>query len=101
MIESPLLQMISALAFVLALMGLLALILKRFGLNGPVATPVPGTTPRLRILEILSLSPQHRALIIARDDTQHLVILGPNGETVVETGIKATLPHATPSHDHV
>ena len=48
----------------------------------------PGARHRLRIVETLPLSAQHRAVLIERDTVQHLVILGPNGETVVETGIK-------------
>lgn len=84
---SAYIQMMAALLFVLALMGLLWLGLRRFGLVAPGQTP--GTPRRLRVIETLSLSTQHRAILIERDAVQHLVIIGPNGETVVETGIKA------------
>lgn len=79
-------QMMAALLFVLALMGGLWLFLKRMGFSGP-AVPM-GATRRLRIVETLPLSAQHRALLIERDHVQHLIIIGPNGEAVVETGIK-------------
>jgi flagellar protein FliO/FliZ len=81
------LTMLPALLFVLALMGLLWLGLKRFGLTTP-QMPM-GAKRRLKIIETLPLTAQHRAVLIARDDTTlHLVILGPNGETVVESSIK-------------
>ena len=34
------------------------------------------------------LGPRHKLMLIRRDDVEHLVIVGPTGETVVETGIK-------------
>ena len=82
-------QMILALIFVLALMGGLALALRRFGL-GQAGTPATGQKRRLSIIESLPVSAQHRAVLIKRDSTEHLVIIGPNGETVVETNIQGT-----------
>jgi flagellar protein FliO/FliZ len=83
---SAYIQMMAALLFVLALMGLLWLGLRRIGLTTPAHNP--NTPRRLRVIETLALSTQHRAVLIERDDVQHLVIIGPNGETIVETGIK-------------
>lgn len=79
-------RLLLALAFVVALMGGLALLLKRLGLGG--APDVKPTKRRLKIIESLALDARRRALLIQRDDKQHLVILGPNNETVVETNIK-------------
>lgn len=92
MSNSAYLQMILALLFVLSLMGLLAILLKRMGFGTP--QPPVGAIRRLKVIEILPLTAQHRAMLIARDGTEHLVILGPNGETVVEHGIKAIAPNA-------
>ncbi len=75
-----------AMAFVLSLMGGLALALKKLGLSG--APAMNGKKKRLKLVEALALDSRHRAVLIQRDDKQHLVILGPNGETVVETNIK-------------
>lgn len=80
------LRLLAAMALVLSLMGGLALALKRFGLAGSPA--VPTKKRRLKLIEALPLDSRHRAILIQRDNTQHLVILGPNGETVVETNIK-------------
>lgn len=80
------LKFVAALALVLGMMGGLALILKKIGL-GNVGV-LPPDKRRLSIVEILPLDPRRKALILRRDDQEHLVILGPNGETVVETGIE-------------
>ncbi len=81
-------KFIVALVFVLALMGGLALLLKKMGLaQGRVMT---GGTRRLKIIEVLPLDARRKLMMIARDDVQHLVILSPTGETVVETQIKSS-----------
>ncbi len=81
------LRLVLALAFVLALMGGLAYALKRLGLSTGIS-PANSAKRRLGIVESLPLDARHRAVILRRDDKEHLVILGPNGETVVETDIK-------------
>ncbi len=79
-------RLVLALAFVLALMGGLALLLKRFGLSTGMASS--SGEKRLKVVEALPLDARHRAILLQRDDKQHLVILGPNSETVVENDIK-------------
>ncbi|MBL4803440.1 MAG: FliO/MopB family protein [Alphaproteobacteria bacterium] len=84
--EAPsLLKMLAALLFVLGLMGGLALVLRKFGFSGRVSTP--GEKARLKIVESIPVDARRRIAIIQRDDVQHLVIFGPEGETVVETNI--------------
>ena len=80
-----LIKMLLALVFVLGLMGVLALVMKRLGLSGQ--GNMPGTKRRLKVIETAPIDARHRMALIQRDDVQHLVIFGPNGETVVETGI--------------
>ena len=80
------LRLIAAMVFVLALMGGLALLLKKLGLSGN--PDIPQKKRRLKLIEALPLDSRRRAVLIQRDDKQHLVILGPNSETVVETDIK-------------
>lgn len=82
---TQLMRFAAALIFVLALMGGLALALRRFGLNRPVSA---GGKRRLKIVEVLPIDSRRRAVILKRDDREHLVILGANGETVVESGIE-------------
>lgn len=71
---------------VLGMMGGLALILKKIGLGNMGV--VPADKRRLKIVEVLPLDARRKALILRRDDKEHLVILGVNGETVVETDIE-------------
>lgn len=73
-----------ALLFVLGLMGGLWLVLKRLGLSGALPM-VPPTKRRMAIIEVLPLDPRRKAIILRKDDREHLVILGPTGETVVES----------------
>ena len=44
---------------------------------------------RLQIVEAMTVDAKHRAILIRRDDTEHLVLLGPTADVVIETGIKA------------
>lgn len=78
-------RLIGAMALVLALMGGLTLILRR--LNAGAGMTMPGQKRRLKIVEMTNLDARRRLVLIRRDDREHLVILGPTGETVVETGI--------------
>ncbi len=79
-------KFLAAFVFVLGLMGGLALVLKRIGL-GNVGT-LPADKRRLKIIEILPVDARRRAMILRRDDVEHLIITGPTGETVIETNIK-------------
>lgn len=82
--------MFAALVFVLALMGGLWVVLKKLGLAGPMGglgyggTGIGGSVRRLQVVETLALTPQHRAIILRMDDQDHLVIIGPNGQSVVQ-----------------
>lgn len=82
------LQFVLALVFVLALIGLVAFLVRRFGLAGSVQPPKGGRR-RLAVVEALSLDPKRRLLLLRRDGVEHLVLLGGAGEVVVETGIEA------------
>ena len=74
-----------ALLLVIAMMGGLALIMRMVG--GSRNMPF-SKDRRLKIVEILALDHKRRAVLIQRDDTQHLLLLGQNSESVVETNIK-------------
>ena len=79
-------KFVSALALVLGLMGGLAIVVKKVGL-GNVGL-MPADKRRLKVVEVLPLDARRRLLLIRRDNnTDHLVILGASGETVIETNI--------------
>ncbi|HVU21382.1 MAG TPA: flagellar biosynthetic protein FliO [Rhizomicrobium sp.] len=74
----------AALLLVLALVGAAGLAVRRFGMPGVVKGQ---NTRRLEIVESLMLGPKQRLYIVRRDNVEHLVVMGPNGATVVESGI--------------
>lgn len=75
-------RIILALIAVIALIAALAYVVRKAGLaqNGLGAA----RRRRLQIAETLFLDPRRRAVILKCDGREHLVILGPAGETVVE-----------------
>lgn len=79
-------QFVLALVFVLALIGVLAVMARRFGFG--YATPAKGgRRRRLSVSEIVPLDAKRKLVLLRRDSIEHLVILGPTSETVVETAI--------------
>lgn len=80
-----------ALVFVLALIGLLAWLAKRFGVPGAFSRP--RATRRLSLVESLPIDARHRLVLVRRDAVEHLVMLGAGGDSLIETGIE---PPPTP-----
>ena len=80
-------RLLLALAVVIALMGGLALLLKKLGLGAAEAKNKTGQK-RLRLLESLPLDTRRRVVIIECDGKEHLVLLGVNDDTVIEADIK-------------
>ena len=82
------LKFFAALVFVLALMGGLAFILKRLGYGH---TTLQGNREkRLKLLEVLPLDARRKAVLLQCDEKQHLVILAPTGDTVIDNNVKPT-----------
>lgn len=79
-------RFVAALVFVVGLMILLAQVMKRF--DGQVARRA-GKKRRLQIVEVLPIDARHRAVLLRRDDREHLVLLGANGDRVIETNIES------------
>lgn len=80
-------RLVAALAFVLGLMLGLSVIMRHFN-HGGSALPARRKR-RLQVVETLTIDARHRAVILRRDDREHLVILGANADTVIETGIES------------
>ena len=78
----------AALLLVLALVGAAGLAVRRFGMPGVVKGH---GVRRLQIVESLMIGPKQRLYILRRDNVEHLVMMGPNGSTIVEAGIPAAL----------
>lgn len=83
-------RFVFALLFVLGLIGVLTVVLRRYGLGMASAQIRKGQDRRLRLVEVLPIDGKRRAILIRRDDVEHLVILGAESETLIETGIPAS-----------
>jgi flagellar protein FliO/FliZ len=81
-----LLKFAFAFVFVISLMLLLSVFLKKMGLPG--SAPLMGKR-RLKIVEALPLDHRRRLVLVRRDDREHLLVIGPGGETLIESGIPA------------
>ena len=77
-----------ALVFVLCLIGLLAWGMRRFGiLRGTIRTG--NGKRRVEIVEIAPIDSKRKLMLVRRDRTEHLLLLGATGDVVIETGIAA------------
>ncbi len=72
-----------ALIFVLGLIGCLAWAARRFGLAGRL-TPNTGKARRLSVVEVMPLDARRRLVLLRRDDTEHLVLLGGGADLHLE-----------------
>lgn len=78
------------LLFVIALILGLALIVKKFALPQNARSPLFGKSKkaRLQVIETLAIDHKSRLVLLRRDDVEHLIIVGPTHETLIESGIK-------------
>ncbi|MFZ1990838.1 MAG: flagellar biosynthetic protein FliO [Alphaproteobacteria bacterium] len=74
------LQTGGGLLIVLGLIALAAFLARKAGLGG---NNIRREDRRLSIVEAMTLDPKRRVLLIKCDYTEHLVLLGPNSETVL------------------
>ena len=74
------LQTGGGLLIVLGLIALAAFIARKSGLG---SRNIRREDRRLSIVEAMTLDPKRRVLLIKCDYTEHLVLLGPNSETVL------------------
>lgn len=93
-------EFVTVARFALALLVVVGLIvgfawlLRRYG-HGRLLQA--GARGRIGIVEVTGLDARRRLVLLRRDDVEHLVILGPTGETVVETGIAGGVAPARPA----
>ena len=75
---------IGALLFVIALIMGLAILLRRLGNSSLMGgTGLKRSDKRLRILEVQPIDPRRRLVLIAQDDVEHLIMVGPERDLVV------------------
>ncbi len=79
-------KFVFALIFVMALIVLAALAARRFGFGMPLPHR-HAARRRLGIVESMNVDGKRRLVLIKRDDVEHLILLGSNGELLIENGI--------------
>ncbi len=77
-----------ALIFVLALIGVLVAVARRFGF-GYASPSKKGHNRRLSIVEIMPIDTKRRLVLVRRDKREHLILLGQTSETLIEDAIQA------------
>ena len=77
-----------ALIFVLGLIGFMAWGARRFGL-ARATFRAPNGVRRLNIIEIAPIDSKRKLLLVRRDQSEHLLLLGTTGDLVIETNIEA------------
>lgn len=83
---SNILTSLSALVFVLCLMGLASLLFRKYGGGLNVAVSKTGKR-RLQIKEILPIDSKKKILLISRDGKEHLIAFSDNSIEVIEKNI--------------
>src|ERR1041385_7380057 len=71
---------------VLALIGLTAWLVRRFGANR-LGSATRGRQPRLAVIDAANVDGRRRLVLIRRDNTEHLLMIGGPTDVVVETNI--------------
>ncbi len=92
------LRFVATLVFVIALIGLLAFLMRRYSVGGRMMRNARGRR-RLSIVEVSPIDGKRRLVLIRRDDKEHLLVVGATGELVVESGIPAPDGAAEPAED--
>tara|TARA_R100001129_G_scaffold106759_7_gene73052 strand:- start:915 stop:1265 length:351 start_codon:yes stop_codon:yes gene_type:complete len=83
-------RFILALIFVIGLIALLAAMARRAGWGFPAAAIKRASNRRLGVVEVTPLDGRRRLILVRRDDTEHLLLVGPTSELLIETGIAGT-----------
>ena len=78
-----------ALIFVLGLIGILAVLARRTGLGFPITAIKSIQKRRLSVVEVTTVDGRRRMVLIRRDNIEHLLLISPSSEMLIETNIAA------------
>lgn len=81
------LKFLAALVFVVGLIAALAWLARRFGVGGQLMSN-PGKARRLEVVEVNVLDPRRKLVLLRRDHIEHLVLLGPGQDLLLESRIE-------------
>ena len=76
-----------AFAVVFALIGLTAWLIRRFGSGALSGSGARGRAPRLAVIEAGAVDGRRKLVLIRRDNTEHLIMIGGPTDIVVEANI--------------
>jgi flagellar protein FliO/FliZ len=82
-----------ALVAIMALLAAFAWLVRRYGAGGRTS----GGNRRLAIVEVAPIDAKRRLVLLRRDSTEHLILLGPDRVLLVESGIAAPPPAGGPN----
>lgn len=80
------LRVVLAFLFVIGLIGALHFLLKKVDWQQRAYAGRKGN--RLSVVESVTLDPKHRLVLVRRDNTEHLLLLGHPSDPVIEAGIE-------------
>lgn len=83
----PFAKFFIAFATVLALIGLTAWLVRRFGANRLGGANTRGRQPRLAVIDAATVDARRRLVLIRRDNVEHLLMIGGPTDVVVEPNI--------------
>ena len=78
------LRFLIALVLVVAMIGALAWVMRRFGWASRFVAP--SGKKRLAVLEVLPIDGRRRLVLLRRDAAEHLILLGHDGDLLIESG---------------
>jgi hypothetical protein len=81
------LRFLFAFVVVLALIGLTAWLVRRFGAERLGASTARGRQPRLAVIDAAAVDGRRRLVLIRRDNVEHLIMIGGPSDIVIEPSI--------------
>jgi len=85
-------QFFLAFVIVLALLGAMFWVLRRFGSGRLGSVGLRGRQPRLAVIDYASVDGRRRLILVRRDNVEHLVMIGGPTDVVVESNIVRAAP---------
>ncbi len=92
---TDILKVCLALIFVLGLLFLISFLIRKYGhLMGLPTAPNMGRNRRLQLVEILSIDPRNKLVLVRQDNKEHLLLVGQSAVEVVEKNLPAQTENA-------
>jgi len=83
------LRFVLALIFVIALIGVFAVIFRRLGFGFPSHAMKPAAERRIGVVEVAPLDSRRKLVLVHRDGVEHLLVVSPTSEVVIERNIRS------------